>query len=150
MARTQLISRLKMPIFEVKRRLSVSKTQALLRLNNRSLNQIQTVGGDLQCISQMCPWSRTFLDVAYAFSENKIPFLETGEKLPNASLLSGNYSWKYRDIRPKIALAKSGGNRNRKRRACLGAVRNGVDRMGIWNWHWWDLSRKWKIVESHR
>ena len=46
-----------------------------------SLNQVQSVAGSLQWVSQMCPWLRPFLAGLYAFFENKNDFGEDWQRI---------------------------------------------------------------------
>ena len=60
-------------IFDVKRRFNLAKVQLLLtKMKELYLNQVRSVAGSLQWVSQMCPLLMAFLAGLYAFFENKV------------------------------------------------------------------------------
>ena len=58
-------------IFEVQRRFALGELQLLSKLENPTVNQVQSVTGALQWVSKMRPRLRPFLAGLYAFFENR-------------------------------------------------------------------------------
>ena len=58
-------------IFAVKRRFALAKSQWLLKIENPTLNQVQSAAGSLRRVSQMRHWLRPFHAGLYAFSKTK-------------------------------------------------------------------------------
>ena len=112
-------------IFDVKRRFALEKVQLLKGIKEPSLNQVQSVEGPLQWVSQMCPWLRPFLAGLYAFFENKKLSVKTGKK--SSTILN---TPAFRNA--KIFSPKSFKNRNLHRRLCKISFRKGNDKLGLW------------------